>query len=383
MNIFEKVEKTRPEVEGAEANISAARARLQSAIAAEPAPAHRRATRRPWIMVGGVLGASAAVTASVFVVGSLVSTSGGVEAVPTVAPSASVDSSPQQTAEPTSKPTSEPTRAPLTAAGAFGAAGASAGSFTGLTVAPGQYVRVSTTMVGVVFSGAGGEWGENAADRSNATNAWIALSDGETFVPADQNAEWRYVGHPVQIAELYGPEAGTRSQQYLQEVAHSSYAPYGVAGGAGSPWPTSAGDSLSAFFEAMPEDPAQLISWIDDHQDTAPGDENAKVGWLLIELLARNGGSPEARATMYSALSMLDGFTVLHADGDLVTVALDSAVDDLSGNPTVQRRTATIDMGTGLVRETTLTTGSGSPLVPDDVPDVRRVYSISVVDDAP
>lgn len=383
MNIFEKVEKTRPEVEGAEANISAARARLQSAIAAERTQADRRAIRRPWIVVGGVVGAGAAVTASVLVVGSLMSASGRVEAVPTVAPSASVDSRPEQTAKPTPEPTPEPTRAPMTAAGAFGAAGASAGSFTGLTVAPGQYVRVSTATVGVVFSGAGGEWGENSVDRSNATNAWTVRGAVETYVPADQNGEWRYVGQPIQIGDLYGPEAGPRSQQYQQEVAHSSYAPYGVAGGAGSPWPTPAGDSLSAFFEAMPKDPDQLISWIDDHQETAPEDENGKVGWLLIELLALNGGSPEARATMYSALSMLDGFIVLQADGDLVTVALDSAVDDLSGNPTVQRRTATIDMSTGLVTETTLTTGSGSALVPDDIPDVRRVYSITVVDDAP
>ncbi len=325
------------------------------------------------------MGAGAAVTAGVLLVSSLTPTTGGIEAVPSTTIAPSSDPRPEATTE----PTPEPTSAPLTAAGAFGAAGAAAATFTGLTVAPGQYLRVRTATTAAVYSAADGSWGEYAADRSSATDAWIALGNNETYIPADQNGEWRYLGEPIQIGDLFGPDAGPRAERYRQEVAHSSYAPYGVLGGAGAPWPTPAGDSLTSFYQAMPTDPTQLITWMDEHQDTPPEADDVKVGWLLIDLLARNGGSPEARSTMYAALSMLDGFVVLSEDGESVTVAVDTAVDDLAGNPTVQRRTATIDIGTGIVTKTTVTTGSGSALVPDAVPDMSTVYSPEVVNDAP
>ncbi|PCE14188.1 hypothetical protein AUC47_06020 [Microbacterium sp. SZ1] len=376
MNVFEKVQETRPAIDGAEENISAARARLLSAIHSEQRPARSRAARRPWLITAGLVGAVAAVTAGVLVIGNLTTpTTGGVEAIPTVVP--------EPTAEPTPEPTAEPTVEPLTAAGAFSAAGASSSTFTGLTVAPGQYLRVATTTTGLVFHEPVNGWGEYSADRSNATSAWSVLGGSETYLPADQYDEWRYVGRPVQIGELFGADAGAKAQQYLQEVAHSSYDPYGEIGGAGAPWPTAGGSSLAAFYDAMPNDPAQLIAWIDENQQTPPESDNVKVGWLLIELLARNGGSAETRATMYAALSMLDGFAVTSTVGNVVTVALDTPTQDVSGNPTIQRRTATIDISTGLVQETTSTTGSGSALVPDSIPDMRSVYAMTVVNSAP
>lgn len=372
MNVFEKVEQARPEIDGADENISAARARLLNEIHAETRPARSRAARRPWIITAGLVGAAAAVTAGVLVVGNLTTpTTGGVEAIPTVVP------------KPSAEPTPEPTVEPLTAAGAFSAAGASASSFAGLTVAPGQYLRVATTTTGLVFYEPVNGWGEYSADRSNATSAWSVLGSSETYLPSDQYGEWRYDGQPVQIGELFGADAGPKAQQYLQEVASSSYDPYGESGGAGAPWPTAGGYSLAAFYDAMPKDPVQLITWIDEHQETPPESDNVKVGWLLIELLARNGGSSEARAVMYAALSMLDGFAVTSTVGNVVTVALDTPTEDLSGNPTVQRRTATIDIATGLVQETTSTTGSGSALVPDSTPDMRSVYAVTVVNGAP
>ncbi|WP_341934080.1 hypothetical protein MRBLWO14_003205 [Microbacterium sp. LWO14-1.2] len=376
MNVLEKVQETRPVVEGAEENISAARLRLLSEIRAEQRPARSRAARRPWIITASLVGAAAAATAGVLVVGNLATQiTGGVEAIPTVVP--------EPASDPTVEPTPEPTVEPLTAAGAFSAAGASASTFAGLTVAPGQYLRVATTMTGLVFHEPVNGWGGYSVDRSNATSAWSVLGSSETYLPADQYGEWRYVGHPVQIGELFGADAGPNAQQYLQEVAHSSYDPTGEIGGAGAPWPTAGGSSLAAFYDAMPKDPAQLIAWIDENQQTPPESDNAKVGWLLIELLARNGGTADARAAMYAALSMLDGFAVTSTVGNVVTVALDTPTQDLSGNPAIQRRTATIDISTGLVQETTSTTGSGSALVPDSTPDMRNVYAMTVVNGAP
>ncbi|GAA2923439.1 hypothetical protein GCM10010458_00870 [Microbacterium luteolum] len=375
MNVFEKVQEARPEIDGAEENISAARGRLLTEIHAEKRPARSRAARRPWIITAGLVGAAAAVTVGVLVVGNLTTpTTGGVEAIPTVVPKPSVE------------PTPEPTVEPLTASGAFSAAGAAASTFAGLTVAPGQYLRIQVDMHDVVFSEPVFGWGENVADRSNATNAWEMLGTSEIYVPADQHGEWRYLGTSSQTGNLYGPEAQQRMEQYLQELGLGSgpSPATGQLGGPSAPWPTPDGSILLVdFLESMPTDPAELITWIDDQQDTPPESQNAKVGWLLLELLAENVGSAGARSTMYAALSMLDGFELVSVAGNEFTVALVTPIDDLSGNPSTVRRTARIDMSTGIVNETTITSGSGSALVPDAVPDSRRSYSVSIVPTAP
>jgi hypothetical protein len=377
MNVFEEAQKARPEIDGAEENMAAARAMLMAEIRGESVPVPARVGRRPWIIAGSVLAGAAAVTAGVLIAGGLTTPDPSVEAFPTAVPS----TAPSPSAEP--QPTPQPTAGPLTVTSAFGAAGAAAASFSGLTVAPGQYLRLEVAVQDVVFFEPANGWGEYSADRSNATSAWGVTGSYDVYIPADPYADWRYAGTPSQIGDLYGPDAAQRSQLYQQETAHTSYEPYGQAGGAGAPWSTAGGDSLAAFFDSMPRDPAQLISWIDEHQETPPGADDSKVGWLLIELLARNAGSPEARSAMYAALSMLDGFELIDVAGDDFTVALTTPTVDISGNPSTVRRTATIDTITGLVEETTVTTGSGSAVVPDAVPDSRRTYVVSVVDAAP
>lgn len=379
MNVFEEARKVRPQIDGTDENLAAARAILVSEIGKEPAPARRASRRRPWVIAGGVLVGAAAVTVGVLAIGSLAAPDPRAEAGPTLMPTAR----PSSSTEPTVEPSPEPTREPWTASTAFGAAGVAAAGFSGLSVAPGQYLRLEVATRAMVFADAANGWGENSADRSSATSAWEVAGAYEVYIPADDHEEWRYVGRAGQIGDVYGPDAVHWSQLYLQESAHSLYAPYGEVGGAGAPWPTEGGQSLAIFFDSMPRDPAQLIAWIDDHQETTQDDRNAKVGWLLVELLARNAGSTEARSAMYAALSMLDGFEVVDVVGDDITVSLTTPTVDVVGNATTERRTATIDTATGLVEETTTTTGSGSPLVPDAVPDMRSTYVTSVVDDAP
>lgn len=377
MNVFEKVTQARPEIEGAEENMSAARQRLLSEIHGAPQTVKARTPRRPWIIAGGLVGAAAAVTAGVLVVNAFAPPIGDVEAVPTVKPRPSVE--PSQTPQPTVEP--------LTVSSAFGAASTAAASFTGLTVAPGQYLRILTDVHDVVFYEPTMGWGDLAADRTNATGAWEMAGTYELYVPADPRGEWRYLGTSSETGAVYGPEGQAQMERYMLEWAQSvggSTGPSSLPGGPLAPWSTPDGSAaLMDFLEWMPKDPAQLIAWIDDHQDTPPESQNTKVGWLLIELLADNVGSAEARSAMYTALSMLDGFSLTSVVGDVFTVALVTPITDLSGAPSTVRRTASIDMSTGLVTETTLTRGSNPALVPDTLPDTRRTYTISVVDTAP
>lgn len=378
MNVFEEAQKARPAIDGAEENIATARARLLAEMRGESQPARSRTVRRSWIIVGSVLAGAAAVTAGVLVVGSL-TPQPTVEAIPTTAPQPSIE--PEPSIEP--QPTAEPTAEPLTVSSAFGAAGAAASSFSGLTVAPGQYLRIQTVTNGLVFYEPVNGWGDYVTDRSTGTSAWEVSSVVESYAPADQHGDWRYLQGALQLGNLYGPDAAQRSQIYLQEIGPGNSAPLTAPGGFGAPWPVDGVMTLAAFFDGMPTEPAQLISWIDDNQDTPPEAQNTKVGWLLIELLAINAGSPEVRATMYAALSMLDGFELTNVSGDDVTVALTSPSFNASGSAGTVRRTATIDTVTGLVEETTETNSSASALIPDSVPDERRTYTVSVVDSAP
>lgn len=377
MNDFENVTQVRPEIEGAEENMSAARQRLLSEIHGAPQSVKARAARRPWVIAGGLVGAAAAVAAGVLVVNAFAPPTGNVEAVPTAKPRPSVE--PSRTPQPTAEP--------LTVASAFGAASTAAAGFTGLTVAPGQYLRIHTDSHYVAFYEQTYGWGDLTADRSNATGAWEMAGTFELYVPADPKGDWRYLGTSDATGEVYGPDGQTQMEQYLLQRSQAgveAIGPASLPGGPLAPWPTSdGGTDLIDFLEGMPKDPAQLIAWIDEHQDTPPESQNAKVGWLLIELLAENVGSAEARSAMYTALSMLDGFSLTSVVGDVFTVALVTPITDLSGAPSTVRRTAAIDMSTGLVTETTVTSGSGSALVPDTLPDMRRTYTISVVDAAP
>lgn len=372
MNVFEKVTQARPEIEGAEENMSTARQRLLTEIHGAPQTVKVRAARRPWIIAGSLVGAAAAVTAGVLVVNAFAPPTGNVEAIPTAKPRPSV--------EPSQAP--QPTAEPLTASSAFGAASSAAASFTGLTVAPGQYLRIETVTHDLVLYEPINKTNSYLVNRANATSAWDIISTGERYVPADLHGEWRYFGTSTSLGALYGPDA----QQHVQEMGplFSPGGPLGETGGPVAPWgPEGETQHLADFLELMPNDPAQLIAWADAHLTTPSETPGTKVGWFLIDLLAENVGSAQTREAMYTALSMLDGFELVSVDGDIVTVAVVTSVEDESGATMTMRRTAAIDVSTGLVKERTVTRGSGSPIVPDGVPDFRESYSVSVVDTAP
>ena len=372
MNVLEKVAQTRPDIEGAEENISAARQRLLREIHGAPQTVKAGRARRPLLIAGGVVGAAAAVTAGVLVVNAFAVPTGRVEAVPTQIP--------RPTTAPSSTP--QPTVEPVTVASAFSAAGTAAASFTGLTLAPGQYLRIEATTHDVVFYEPINGAREYLVDRSNATSAWEMVTTDETYVPADPHGEWRYFGTSVGVGALYGPEAQQKSQEGL--AGGPTPGSVGMPGGPLAPWsPEGENYHLVDFLESMPKDPAQLIAWADEQLVSSFHPAGTKAGWLLIDVLAENVGSAETRAAMYAALSMLDGFELVSVVGDVVTVALATPTEDQSGNPTTVRRTAVIDTSTGLVKEKTMTIGSGSSVVPDPVPDFRVTYSVAVVDTLP
>lgn len=377
MDVFERVQQTKPDLDGAEAHVDAARARLMSEIAAGKRPVAVRAARPRWVLAGSMVGVVAAVIVGVVTVNGITAqTTPTIEAVPTREPGQTLQSPRPAT------PTQAPTPAPMTSAQAFGAAATAARAFTGLTLAPGQYLRLHTQSEHVVYHQPDPEGGQYQTDRSNAQNAWRGTSSWNGYAPADLSEQWLYATDQAwTVTDLFGPDAAELAQAHKESIS-SSGAPYFAEGPLG-PWGTPQGYGLEAFFAAMPTDPEGLIQWIRDNQGVSTGDQDYKVGWVLIDLLSYNLGSSTQRATMYESLGMLPGSEIVSTDGDLVTLRFSAATEALSGESAIQRRSVTIDTATGLVREKTATLDIASALIPATMADERYVYTVSVVDSLP
>lgn len=376
MDVFERVQQTKPDLDGADSHLEAARARLLREIAADTSPGAARSSRPRWVLAGSVLGAAVAVVIGVVAVNGITAqTTPAIEAVPTSEPGQT-----QTPAPPTSTPA--PTQAPMTSAQVFGAAATASRAFTGLTLAPGQYLRVHTQSEQVVYHQPDPEGGQYQADRSNAQNAWRGTSSYYSYSPADPAEQWLIApDQPWTVTDTFGPDAVELSQAHKDAISSNGDSYFDD--GPSAPWVTADGYGLGAFFAAMPTDPQELIEWIRANQGVSTGDQDYKVGWVLIELLSHNLGSSAERATMYEALSLLPGSEIVSTDGDLVTLRFSAATEALSGEDATQRRSVTIDTTTGLVREQTATLDIVSGLIPATMVDERYVYTVSVVDSLP
>ncbi|MCK8477936.1 hypothetical protein [Microbacterium aurugineum] len=378
MDEFEKVRRIKPEIDGAEENLAAARALLLTEIQEESRPARPRAARRPWYIAAGAIGAAAAVTAGVLVVSAITAPSPAptVEAVPTSAPGS--------VAEPSPMPS--PTVTPMAGPEVLLSAANAAAGFTPPTLAPGQYLRREWTAETLsVFDPELGYAGEPdyGASRAAASSGWVITRGGADYAPADLHSEWyREWGAPIAGA-VYGDQAQGHAQQ---NDAMQIYGPAVALFPSDAPrLPEGGGEDILWFFESMPRDPADMVAWIHDYMGADEhGWADGKVGWLLIGLLSHNVGDPEMRAAMYRTLSRLPGSTVGDEVNGARTVVFDSHLGSSESAETSLRRfTVTIDMATGIVTETTDTTSVGEGLIPADVPNSRMTFKMSVVDSLP
>lgn len=372
MNEFEQMQAVRPPIEGESENIAAARSKLVTALRVESQTVRPRPTRSAWLVAAGVA-AAAAVTAGVLIIGNLTPPERGLEAVPAPVPSPSIQ--PSASPEPSAQP-------PLTPELAFRAAGAAASVFDGLAVGPGQYLRIHTESEQMMYHRPDAEPGQFQTDRSNATDAWLDVVFWDTYVPADQSDDWYVVGGDLVVTQIFGSAAEELAQRHAEEIGGASE-PYFLEHGVAPPWGTSGEFTMEAFWRDMPRDPSQLISWIRDNQGPVSGDQDYKVGWVLVELLAHNVGPADARSALYEALSLLGGAEVIAEKGDTVTIRFSAADQALSGAAATIQRTIKIDMGSGLVLEKSVTLETDSSLVPNQLPDERYTYTLSVVDALP
>ncbi len=365
MDVFEKVHDVRPEIQGADENLVAARARLLDEIHSVPDVTRSRAIGRRWMLAGGLVGAAAVITAGTLIVTGIVAPQQPpeVEAIPTREPGS--------TFEPSPEPTAEPVTAEAVLTGAAGIVAEHPSPVAG----PGQYLRIEHQNRQLVLYSPEDPVNSN---RVQATAAWIATNSYTSYIPGDRSGEWVDVFNAdLQVVELYGQDAAARSQEWLAQFSWQTdpmVNRYQGGDQPGEPVP----NQTYRHYDEMPREPEALLSWVKAYQTgLEPGTEDMGAVTFLMQELQLGAAPTDLRAAMYRALSLIPNGIVSGSDGDIVTLAFPTYPPDDRWD------SISIDTRTALVTSVSMTLGSGGTVVPDSVPSSVSVLSISVVDDAP
>lgn len=370
MDIFERVREVNAGTSLTEDRIIGARIRLLQGIDDSRVAERKRLTRRPLFLIAGAMASVAAVTATVAVINQWTAPEPRVEAIPT------------PTAEPTRQPGETLPRPQPTAAPGM------AEPFPGTTPQQGQYLHVETTDDILWYRGPSAalfQWGYRYED-SPPISAALMRSKSELFVPADRTGEWISRQGPWnERLEFYSSDPGPGNQ-----VAWDNMLPYRPEveehASAGGVW-RGGGDvlfgSLDSYAE-YPTDPQALLQHLLDRHLSWGGsqdDADESVVGAIIEELTSNYAPPDVRAAFAEALA-LSGAEVESAVGNVVTYRL--RFTKVSFPTTV---TVAIDTSTGWVREYTSradrSDNAEQDMAPTDVPDIRKTFTVSIVDALP
>ncbi|MEV4738309.1 MULTISPECIES: hypothetical protein [unclassified Microbacterium] len=378
MDGFERVREVGTGESLTDERIAGARARLLEGIDSGMASARKRVSRRPMFLIAGAVAGVAAATATVMVVGQLTAPAPRVEAVPTR----------ESGTTPSPAPTSTPTAAPVpeTAAQVLQGAAVAAESYRAPDLAPGQYLRQEWTReeLSLFNDSVGTSEPGMGVLRTTATSAWTLRMSGTSYVPGDLTQSAYFETGPAELGDLFGDTSVAELQGRQQLDRSGLGAPRSSWTVLRPPLDVEGASDLAQFYSAMPLESGAMVEWLRSYLggDT-PAWVDAKVGWVMIELLAQNVGPSHVRAAIYRALGTLPGSSVSDLQDGRRTITFDSAPEWGTGE-SIRRSTVTVDMATGMVTGTTFTSELGEgDVVRVDVPDFRTTYSETVVSTLP
>ncbi|PVE91652.1 hypothetical protein [Microbacterium sp. TPD7012] len=368
MDVFERVRDVNAGMSLTEDRIIGARARLLEGIDAGRAAERKQLTRRPMFLIAGAVAGVAAATAGVVVITQLTAPSPQVEAVP--APTAD----PRQPGEVLPHP------APTGGTGITE-------PFPGTTPQAGQYLRIDTVFESLLYRGpevSTYQWFYRPTQYPPISAA-LLRSFSSLTVPADRSGEW--VGS-------YGP-SNERIRFYPEdqgpggEAAWDTLLPvrpdidqWTYTGGIGGETLPLTG-SLESYAQ-YPQDPAALLQYFRDlaQGDPQMPDVEGSAVLNVAGVLISNYAPAATRAIFLEALELSPRAEVVSADNGIVTYRMH--VDGWQGPSTT---TVSIDTSTGWVTESTVrfdrADGAEGDMAPSDVPDIRRTFTVSIVDAIP
>lgn len=339
MELLEQVREIGADIEPVgEGAVMAARQQLLREIAREErsAPSHRGARRR-WIggsaLVGGI-------AAAALVIGVVVNPA----SVPTAAASVVLEHAAEATL-----------------------------ATVALSPAPGQYIRIEETFE-QLHSGFAPKEGLEYEVRYTTEYSRVI------YVPSDRSDDWVAHFKPVRVTVTDG-DTGLTDDIEVAEGVGTEKALAGVApieaypGGrimAGDGWETHEYriNQMERYYDEMPREPQRLLDWIGRYEQ-----EEGIAAPALVNLYGFNLAPADLRATIFRALALLEGASVISVDGDITTIAYpEGGEDDL-------RAVISVDTALGLI------VGFGHEVTDEDgatrVGDNFGRLTISIADSAP
>jgi hypothetical protein len=370
MDVLDRVREIGTDLELTDAQLVRAAAHVRAGLRED----RTRGRKRLWIGIGGVGGALAAATAATaIVVAATAPQAPVVEAVtpPPTAPQVTVTPAP---AEPTTAPV-EPAPAVAVLEHAAGLA-----PLASPQLQPGQYLLVQSRIEYIVtYDAEAVGTAPYGSSRADADAGWLATSTYDTYIPADRHDEWVRVFNPdLSVIDWYGPGAEELSVAWEREVYRADPILERIQGGLIEPYETGYTLGSPEYYAAMPRDPRALLDWYWDYNGLADEERATEIlAQALIFDLEINAAPADLRASLFRALSLIEGVAVQSVEGVVTTLSIDV---DPDGTRLV---TLSIDMDTGLVVGSSVTRGPGGAVIPDGVPDHRVITTTEVVDAAP
>lgn len=229
-------------------------------------------------------------------------------------------------------------------------------------VAPGQYLRVETTMDQVTTDG-------TATDEPAESGAFSRHSVEVVYVPANRSGDWIVETKANEVTGVYGPGGEDFLERVLGEPDTSEDSvrayPAGIRMYGEQAQPI---DMYRDQYDEMPRDPDALLAWFE--AQTPDG----YAGLAILNALYQNLPPADLRAALLGALSRLPEFTLVAEDGELSTIQ--------RSNPETTQQFV-INTDTGMLVSVIDPARHPNEIVPDWLPDQILTFEMSIVDSAP
>ena len=191
---------------------------------------------------------------------------------------------------------------------------------------PGQYLLVQSRIEYVVTYDADiVDGAPYSSPRSESEAAWLVTSSHDTYIPEDRNGEWvRVFNADTSVIAWYGPEAEALAADWERQVQQAEPIVQRVQGGLIEPFEVGYTIGSPEYYAAMPRDPQALLDWYWDYNGLGDEERATEIlAQVLIQDLELNAAPADLRASMFRALSLVEGVAVQFSEGDVTTLSID------------------------------------------------------------
>lgn len=229
-------------------------------------------------------------------------------------------------------------------------------------LAPGQYLRVETTMDQITTD-------RSSEDRPAEAGAFRRHTVEIVYVPADRGQDWIVETEADEVTGVYGP----KGEEFLRSVmAEPQYGeasvrayPEGIRTYGDVTQPL---DMYRDQYGEMPRDPDDLLRWFETQTP------DGYAGLAILNALYQNLPPADLRAALLGALARLPEIKLVAEDGDLATI-------ERNNGGWIQQ--FVVDTRTGMLVSIIDPPRHPNDIVPEGLPDNIQTFTTSVVDSAP